>query len=682
VNLRSLSRRPALLLAAGSTVLSAAFAIVSSAGAVTTERFVLDDAESLAEGELIRTAVHSDGRVESGAQLKRIALPDDVPLVYSTARSGDDVYLGTGNNGRIYRLRGDNVELFAETQQLLVGALAVDGATVYAGTLPEGRIYRIGADGQAAELVDLDADHVWGLVWDARRNLLFAATGPEGRVIAIDRNGRPTVWWDSDASHVMSLALAADGALYAGTSDDAVVVRITAQDRVETVQDFPGNEITALAVRGDELAVAANEFPPPPSITSTASAERSPSAGRAPRQAPGKGRIWRVNRDGRSERVYERLTAHVTSLAILDDGTIVGGLGNDGHVVRVNPDRTHTTWIDVEERQVLALNMEGGAPIFATGDGAAVYRIVDARPTDAIWESKVLDARFRARWGQLVWRAEGTLVFQTRSGNTEEPDDTWSDWSADTTTAGPIRSPEARFLQIRARFDRDQDAVLRAVTAYFLPQNQRPRVSEVRVEGANEAATKRMRAERQGFVPDASAMYKLAWSIENTDDDRVRYRLSYRREDQTVWRDMLRSDHVLTDDEYTWNTASIPDGFYVVRVEASDELDNPETLTLRHSADSEPIRIDNHAPRIEDLRTAGARVTGRAVDALGPIARLERAVDGGEWVAIFPVDDLFDTAEERFEIDLSSLPAGPHIVSVRATDASGNVVSAETQLRR
>ena len=97
----------------------------------------------------------------------------------------------------------------------------------------------------------------------------------------------------------------------------------------------------------------------------------------------------------------------------------------------------------------------------------------------------------------------------------------------------------------------------------------------------------------------------------------------------------------------------MPDGWYVVRVEATDEPDNPDALALRDTADSEPIRVDNHAPVIEALREAGGRLSGRAMDALGPIAQLEYAFDGGEWHALFPTDDLFDTADERFAVDLT-----------------------------
>ncbi|HEY8426752.1 MAG TPA: hypothetical protein VIL20_00195 [Sandaracinaceae bacterium] len=671
-------------LAIGSAALSGAI-VLGTAEAVSTERFVLDDAGSLGAGELIRTVVHSDGRVTIGPELARVALPDDVPLVYSAVRARDGtIFLGTGNDGRVFRVRGDRAELFAETRQLLVAALAIgEGGALYAGTLPEGRIYRIDERGAVAELVRPEqAEHVWALVYDPGRRTLFAATGPEGRVYAIDRQGRATVWWDATAPHVMSLALGDDGALYAGTSEDAIVARITGPQRVEIVHDFPGNEITALAFRDGTLVVAANELPDPPNVTKATATDRSSTGARAPRPAPGKGRIFRIGRDGRAEEIYARDRGHVTSLSFTRDGAIAAGIGDDGLVVRVSPDRTWATWMDVDERQVRGVWFDGDAPFFVTGDGAALYRVTDAQPRDAIWESKVLDARFPARWGQLTWRGEGQLAFQTRSGNTERPDETWSEWSSELTSPGPIRSPAARFLQIRARYQRDPDAVLRAVTAYFLPQNQRAYVRDVRLEGENDAATKRMRAERQDYVPSPSVVYKIAWTVDNPDGDRLRYRLRYRAEDQSVWRDMLRESEVHTETHYSWNTSAVPDGWYVVRVEASDELDNAPALALRSSADSEPIRVDNHAPRIEQLRTNGARLTGRAVDALGPIARLEYAIDGGEWIALFPVDDLFDTAEERFEIDLSSLSPGTHIVAVRATDASGNVGSGEAQIRR
>lgn len=123
----------------GAAFLSAVF-VSAPAAAVSTRSFVLDDAASFGLGELEHVAVRSDGRVVPSIDSTRIALPDDVGLVWSGVVASDGaVYLGTGESGRIYRLRGENLELFAETGQLLVGALTFgERGVLYAGTPARG----------------------------------------------------------------------------------------------------------------------------------------------------------------------------------------------------------------------------------------------------------------------------------------------------------------------------------------------------------------------------------------------------------------------------------------------------------------------------------------------------------------------------------------------------------------
>lgn len=674
------TRARVLLLTAIGALVATFAAVTVPALAVSTRQFRIDDAASLSAGELDGTAVLSGGQVVVGVGLRRIELPN-VAVAYSYARGADGaVYIGTGQEGKILRVRGDEVSVLAETQQLLVASLAVGDGTLYAGTLPEGRIYAVDlARGEMRELVRPEgAEHVWALAWDARRRVLYAGTGPEAKVFSITPQGRAEVYWDGPGSHVMSLAL--DGqTLYAGTSDEALVVRLTGPGRAEVVHDFPGNEITAIAAREGRLAVAANEFADPPasgaaSKSTTGAASKTKSSNR-PR--PGKGRLWTVGSDSRVERVYQNDDGHFAAVQMAEDGTIYVGAGNDGRVYRVSPDRTSATWIDVDERQVLAIDLTARDPMFLTGDAGAMYRVLRERPHESVWTSKVLDARWDARWGEIAWRGDGRIQIQTRSGNTNEPGPTWSEWSAPMTTQGPIRSPAGRFLQIRARFDPAQGAatVLRAVTAYYLPQNQRAVVRNVGLKAPSGTDTP------ADALPAPSARYTLTWQVDNDDSDTMRYRLRFRAEDQDVWREMLREHEPLTATEYTWDTASIPDGWYVVQVEASDEQANPEALTLRATGESEPLLIDNHAPRVEGLEARGTTVTGRAIDTLGPIAKLEYAVDGGEWKLFFPSDHLFDTAAERFELNVGALSAGSHIIAVRATDSGGNVGSAEAVVR-
>jgi hypothetical protein len=132
---------------------------------------------------------------------------------------------------------------------------------------------------------------------------------------------------------------------------------------------------------------------------------------------------------------------------------------------------------------------------------------------------------------------------------------------------------------------------------------------------------------------------------------------------------------------YVWDTGSIPDGYYVIKVEVSDEEANPANLVLRSEAVSEPIAVDNHPPRIEKLGFRNGRVRGRVVDSLGPIARIQASIDADSWRDIFPKDLLLDSRTEEFEFDLHEFSGKTHIVAVRAFDAVGNQANAEITVK-
>lgn len=672
----------------GMTLACLALATSARVGAITTESFVLDSADAFFAGELEGAAVSSDGTVRAGAATDRTEL-ENIPLAYSMVQRGDTTFIGTGTNGVVYRFDGKKAQVFANTGELLVASLAFgsDGA-LYAGTLPNGRIYRIDPKTGATKRFSIPAGakDIWALRYDKKRGRLIAGTGPEGKIFAIDPIGRASELYKAAASHVMTLAGDDKGTIYAGTSDDALVLRIRPNDQVEVVYDFPGNEITAIDFHDGQLAVAANTFKTPPGTQFKPPA--SPAAGTAASQAaavahqaanrprPGAGALWRVGADGHAEILLGRSDTHFTAVQWGTDGAIYAGDGNEGRIFRVEADATYSIWVDVEERQVLALDLRAKNPSFVTGDGAAIYRIRSGARRDAVWTSKALDARFASQWGRLTWRGQGRFIFQTRSGNTAEPGETWSPWSKDLKQEGNIASPPGRFIQVRAKLPDDDSAVLHAVELFYLPQNQRARVSNIQ---GGRPPLKPGEAARQ--PPPPTTVLNLTWKVDNPDRDALRYRVAYREERQPTWRDMFREDTVLGEAKYSWDTGSIPDGYYVVQVEASDERSNPANLTLRSSARSEPIRIDNHPPRIEQLKVRKGRALGRVVDDLGPIARIQLSIDAGDWRDVFPTDSLLDGPREAFDVPLGDLSGNPHIIAIRAFDASGNQANREITVK-
>ncbi|MCA9580328.1 MAG: WD40 repeat domain-containing protein [Myxococcales bacterium] len=626
----------------------------------STRTFVIDDADSFGEGELHGAAVHSDGSVTPGVATEAVVLEKEAVAWSFVRGTGREVFVGTGNDARILRVLGDKSSVYFDSDAVLVSAMVRrDEGSFFAATLPDGKIHLVTGDKQSRVFATLEENTmVWALVWDQARQRLLAATGPKGQVWAIDAGGQASLLHEvKGASHIVSMVQGPDGAIYAGTDGQARLLRLH-DKRVEVVYQFSGNELTSIAVHGGTIAVAANDFPEP----KTSGSPQKPTAAK---KRTGKGAVYRVLSSGLTEEIYSDSKEYFTKVDVADDGTIYAGTGKEGRVIRIAPDRSHSIWIDVDEREVLALDLEGSDPFVLTGDGAALHWVVDRPKDGAHWTSAPLDGEGLTRFGQITWRALGAVSVTTRSGNTSPPDDSWSAWSATLAAPGPIRSAPARYLQVRVHLPGTKARLL-GLTAYYLRQNERAIVTKLGLQ----------KKKGDGDSGKATTTYKLEWSAENPDSDTLRYELFYRHERQGTLRPILAEREVLTKTAYDWETEALPDGHYVVRVVATDDPSNPPDLALSDTFDSEPIRIDNHAPRIHDLRYVDGKILATAADSLGPIASAEYAIDGGAWTTLFPKDDLFDTAEEKFEVT-PDLSGGEHVVALRARDAGGNATTAE-----
>jgi hypothetical protein len=657
--------------------------------AVGTRVFELDSLEKLSGGDLTGVAVGSDGVVRAGWTLGEAALPDASASWAALVLPDQSVLIGT-TGGKVFRVAGGVATLFAETGAQVVTALVLGpSGAIYAGTIPDAKVFKI-SQGKADVLATLpDAHNVWALVLDKSKTALFAATGPDGRVFRVGLDGTASVYLHTDEPSIVSLAVADNGDLFAGSSNKGLLYRITGAGRASVLYDFPGDtstEVRALAVSHDQLYAAVNEYPDEPEP-----AKRSAAAGRGQgvpttgtRPKPGKGWLYRFDAQGRPEKMMHHDDFHYMSLAVDDAGAPYVGTGAEGRVYTVDDAHAVALVADVDERQVGAIALTGGGTkgpvrgIVASSDPAFAHPIVGRGGADAVWTSKALDAGLRARFGRLTWQAKGALEVTTRSGDTSTPDTTWSAWSSAIGEGELVPSPVGRFVQVRARWSRDPNAELSDIVIPFVTENLRAVVTDIA------AQTKGARESKEGLVasgaepPKHETAVKLTFHVDNPDGDELRYRATFKRDGDPVWRAITRPDEVLTKGETDWDTATLPEGKYRVRVTASDELSNPPETTLEHTLESSAILVDNTPPVFRGLTLQGRRIRGHVVDGIGPIARIEIAVDGlPDWHPLAPADGVFDSADEAVDADVHALvPPGSHIVAIRAFDAAGNAVVA------
>ncbi|HVW27111.1 MAG TPA: hypothetical protein VHC69_17215 [Polyangiaceae bacterium] len=652
--------------------------VAAGAGAVGTRTFELHKGDDFKGGDLKGVAVDSSGEVRAGFNLGNAPATDATAIWSALAQRDGSVLLGTGNEGRILSFDGATVKRVADTGALVVTSLVEGwGGTVYAGTLPDGEIWKY-ANGKAEKFVKLEStEHVWQLAFDPKTKSLFAATGPEGKLFRIDQQGKAQVYFDAPEQHLMSVAVAPDGTVYAGSSDKAKLYRVTGPGRATVLYDFGRTEVRAIAVgdKGNVYAIA-NEI----KTGSYTPTRRGGASAAAPATKPpktsGKGTLYRFDSEDRPEQLMDEKDDYFTSLALGDDGKPYVGTGAEGRVYTVNETHDEVLVADVEERQIGALLLRGKQRLVAASDPAVVHVVRGVGGADAVWTSKVLDAGLRAHFGRMDWVASGQLELSTRSGNTSEPDDTWSAWSNPLNAAGDVASPAARFLQVRARWSRDPNAVLSSLTIPFVTDNLRAVVTEVEAEGASSSLSTGVEASGGPLSKKSGTTITLKWKVENPDKDELRYRLEYRLVGTNNWYSVLDPRETLTKTTYSWETADLPEGKYRVRVSASDEISNPPDRVQRHELESAVILVDNTPPSIQDLEVTGKRIRGIVIDGVGPIARIEASVTGSdEWVPFFPRDGVFDEQREEFDVDVTALvPNGHAMLSIRAYDRAGNFV--------
>ncbi len=663
----------------------------TGAQAVGTRRFVLDSLKALEGGDLTGVAITSNGEVRAGWTLGKAPIPDASSVWCSVVLPDGSVLLGTGSGGRIYKVAGGKVTIAAETGAMAVSALAIGfGGDVLAGTFPEGKIYRIPTsklDGSEHKpwLELKDTEDIWDLAFDEGSKALYAATGPEGKLYRITAAKQAEVHFDSEEAHLVSVAVGPKGSVYAGSNGKALLYRLTGPGRVEVVHDFDADDVKAIAVapaaKGGAVYAVANKYSGSfkglrPKTSSSGGALGTTPQPPKPAKA-GKGQLMRFDGRGVAELMLKNDKNHFVTLALDDQAAPYVGTGTDGKVYTVNDNHVERLVADTEERQVGALVLTGRTRFVATTDPVVYHAITGSGGAEAKWTSKALDAGMRAHFGLLEWQGSGALEVQTRSGNTEKPDDSWSAWSPALTKAGKVKSPPARFLQIRATWSRDPAAVLRDVQVAFVTDNARALLTEVTAgDGKSETGSKKV-PESGGPPKAASAKLKLKWKVENPDSDKLRYRLFYRPLGGKTWFSILDPGEELTKTDYSWDTAGVPEGRYQIRVDASDELSNPPDRVTKHSLKSHTVIVDNRPPRFTKLALRGGQLQGTVTDGVGPIARIEFALVGGKtWFPIFSTDGVFDEATEAFDLDVSNhVPAGPHLVVVKVYDTAGNVVS-------
>jgi hypothetical protein len=615
-------------------------------------------------------------------------------------------YAGTSPDGKVYRVArdGDVKEVFDPEDKYIWALAAGNDDTLFVATGEKGVIYRVSEDGKATPFYRTHSTNVTSLAIDPKGNLIAGTSSP-GQVLRIDPQGRGFVLLDSSYAEIRALRFDLRGNLYvvavSGGQEGRPAERPAAPAPSAAPVPSVSTEITITAI-GDVPTTAG----PLPAGGSNRTESRRDSS---------RGAIFRIAPDGLWEPFWEATEDIPYDVVIERDGALLVATGPKGRLLRLSGDPVRITVVARAEAQQVTSLAQGrkGELHYATSNPGKVFELAQAFAPEGTYESDVRDATNVASWGLIRWRAsmpDGASVrLSTRSGNTKTPDETWSPWSdAYTSPDGQaITSPKARYLQWRAVLTGKRTTpVLTSVTVAYLPRNSRPNIASITVHppgvtfarpfptgdpeiagfenGTSEGRPQPINAPVAAGGPALGRrMYQkglqtFVWKAEDEPGDKLQYDVSYRRLGETDWVQLRRD---LWDAILTWDTTSVPDGSYTIKVVASDTASNAPGTALVAERESEAFDIDNTAPSVSvtSVRTVQGRtvVSFTVTDGHSPIERVEYSLDAIRWRIVYPVDGIPDSREERFEVTLDAGAAPP--VMIRATDALNNFGSAEAR---
>jgi WD40 repeat protein len=697
----------------------------------------------LLKGEARGVSVTDNGTLTLAPRFDQVFNTEQAYVWCAAIDPAGNVYLGTGHDGKIFRVTPDGKgTLFYKASELDVTALAVAGdGAIYAGTSPDGKVYRLSGEGKAEVYFDPPDKYIWSLAV-MNDGSLAVGTGDSGKLYRVRAAGakpESSLLISTNETHVMSLAVSKQGDLIAGTDPGGLVLRISPDGKAFGLYDASLREIHALAAAPDgsiyalalsEAAATSRGVTQPSStptdaaaaaITVMATATEEGSVAVQPQAAqPTRSRndlsnarsaVFHILPDGSTDTVWSSTSITAFSVVAAPDGGVLIGTSEKGRIYSVTDDGRDTLLLQSSEGQISSLIARGADVLAASSNQGKLFRLGRQAANEGSYESPVRDAKLVATWGRIWWRGRGQIDLQTRSGNSQRPDKTWSDWSVTYSdrNGSQISSPKARFIQWRAVLHAANGSAggeprLEDVSVAYLPRNVAPEVLTINVLPPGVALQQQIQIQMDpniesagldpsvfGAMPQAPPrrLYQrgarsLQWQAEDRNGDTLEYAVYYRSLNETKFR--LLKEH-LRENFYTVDGASLADGRYVFRVVASDALDNPPGYALSGERLSEPVDIDNTPPVVRQVGNVQitderARAVFDVEDATGRIKRADVSVDGGPWHEVFPDDGIADSPHERYSLNLALTGSGEHTISLRAFDNSNNVGSISVTVRR
>ncbi len=652
--------------------------------------FELDSFKDFQEGKFQSSFLSSGGKIYSGPGLKKYEL--DAESVWCILElSPEHLLIGTGNQARLFEFQAGKInQVYQDPNRIAITSLLYTSeGKIYFSVIPQAIVYKW-ENNQAKEVTQPGIDYIWTLHQAGLRKIL-AGGGAPAQIYLLQPGKKARKILELEAEQVMEVISADSGRFYAVTSAPAMIVRFSLSGEYSIIYTFTQEEIKAVRrLQDGSLLIAVNQgmarplpsAPPQPPQEFQPEEPPQDNEGKPvsapPLQMPtGRAGVYIFNPKKGIERILTLPRSTILSLAGEERTGFFIGTDHQGQVYKIYPGTREYLVFNLDAGKVSALApFSGKVRWLGTGEPALLVK-TKSTPAHCGYQSEVLDAGFISRWGKLDWQGSGRVEFKTRSGNTPQPDQSWSDWEK-LGLDGKIKNPPARYLQFQAGWLGREEGEIDRVELSYRPLNQAHYITALEVKSQTSPVSQKPSSNRKSNLT-ASLRYTIRWQVENPDQDPLEYQLFYRRAGDRLWSRLARPEEI-KGTSYQWKVGELADGWYQVRLVARDSLTNPEEQVYKAEKISSSFLIDSTKPELK-FSFSGGIIRGKAQDQTSRIALLEFSLDDKDFSPLASRDKILDEKKEEFELNLSHLKPGWHKIIIRACDQKDNCISQAQEFR-
>lgn len=707
-----------------------------------TNQTVQQSFSDFIKGELNGISLHSDGYLLAAPKLTPFA-EIDAPILWAAEMdSKGNLYVGTGNEGTIYKVdaEGTVTEVF-KPNRLMSRAMAIDSQDqLYVAVSPEGGLYRISREGTVEFFLSIPDAYVWDILVD-EEDVLHIASGPHGVVYKVDTRGNEPeaeVFFDSEETHITAMDFDSEGNLLAGSATHGLLYRIDKEGGGKVIYATGDREIRRILGKPDGSIFFTSFNRPGRPVSKTQTSRESSSTNAAEKAGAGSNfaddtppnnsaassrsifsmtvreklddgsSLYRMDAEGFVTRWWQYKDTSIYSIYEGGDGRVFLGTGSQGHLYTVAQPGDWTFLHDLESGGEITEIVKGpgdNTSYLICSNPGRILLLDNGQRNDGYFESEVVDFKQVSQFGSFQVFIEPTgkesVAVEVRAGNVEDPDRTWTDWTGlvggNLIFDNPL--PPSRYLQYRLRFSGEEVSPIHQVRFFSRTQNLAPLVTSIKIldlgyeaksitstasapsvdlarsinSGIEAEFEKLANKPKQVKVFEKPGSQTVVWrSIDGNDDD-LTYKIQLARLGEGNW--ITLADH-LEHTYHSFNTKGFPDGFYRLKVTASDEPSNPRAEAKSGEAMSEIFPIDNTPPVIvlENLRRDGDTVTLKltASDSTSLIRKATFRLNGNDLDSIHPDDGILDEKLESFTLELDVEAESGQSLMVEIGDEVGN----------